>query len=170
MDGLLCERGGRRRKFLNYTIAFASLSPLRYCALQVEEERPSTRQRNDSCVPLLERYPDGSSVQGPPSRVQTSHKASSSTVYVRGLASILADEEVHMAFLPAHRSSAINHAAPSPNPTLLFLLSNGEIPLLSPSRLHRAYEFLFVARVAISLFFQVQLVANVATQFKVNLA
>lgn len=50
MDGLLCERGGRRRKFLNYTIAFASLSPLRYCALQVEEERPSTRQRNDSCA------------------------------------------------------------------------------------------------------------------------
>jgi len=119
--------------------------------------------------PLLERYPDGSGVQGPHSRVQTSHKASSSTVYVRGLRSILADEEVHMAFLPAHWRSAINHAAPSPHTPL------------SPFQRWNSTPFTFQAPSSIWIFvcsqsgdqcffFQVQLVANVATQLKVNLA
>jgi hypothetical protein len=167
-------RGRKTSKFpnLNDRICLTVSTPLRYCALQVEEERPSTRQRNDWCVPLLERYSDGNGVEGPHSRVQTSHKASSSTVYVRGLGSILADEEVHMAFLLAHRSSAINHAAPSP--------PHPHTPL-SPFQRWNSTTFTFQAPSSIWIFvcsqsgdqlffFQVQLVANVATQLKVNLA
>jgi hypothetical protein len=57
-----------------------------------------------------------SRVHTPESRQVIKHLAQLYTY--GGLGSILADEEVHMAFLPAHWSSAINHAAPSPHTSL----------------------------------------------------